>query len=141
MGKPTVADNKPIPADLKEGEEYYCCSCGKSANQPFCDGSHKGTGFAPKAFVAEDSGEGGMLPDEQEANRRYFCELASARFGHLPGNKNTGRISEVRGIPEGQPAVSPPTFSDLNTVDDLASWDRKLADLAGIEWSGFHPEP
>lgn len=71
------------------------------------------------------SGEGGMLPEEQAANTRYFYELASAGFGykeellervqafhfkggqgaktgtggHLPGNKNTGKISEVRGHP------------------------------------------
>lgn len=80
------------------------------------------------------SGEGGMLPEEQAANSRYFYELASAMFGytedhlkkvqafhfkggqgaktgtggHLPANKNVGKISQVRHIPEGQPAISPP---------------------------------
>jgi|SRR5690554_847865 len=85
------------------------------------------------------SGEGGMLPEEQAANSRYFYELASAQFGydeaklkdvqafhfkggqgaktgtggHLPGNKNVGKISQVRGIPEGEPAVSPPHICTL----------------------------
>ncbi len=318
MSKPTVADNKPTPVELKAGEEYYFCTCGKSANQPFCDGSHKGTGFTPRPFVAEEdgeaylcqckqtanapfcdgkhtkvpadqvgkefalessgdadampepeptpeeptvafihqlareglsklghhgemgamgvprkelpdwnniqfmvaqlstkplledvevktdviigpeaqkplrlniplfvsdmsfgalseeakvslaqgaelagtgicSGEGGMLPDEQEANSRYFYELASAKFGyreellervqafhfkcgqgaktgtggHLPGNKNVGRISEVRGIPEGESAVSPPTFSDLNTVADFRSFSDRVREVSG----------
>jgi glutamate synthase domain-containing protein 2/CDGSH-type Zn-finger protein len=318
MDKPTIAANKPIPVYLTKGEEYYFCACGKSANQPFCDGSHKGTGFVPKAFTAdadgeaylcqckqtgnspfcdgthkdvpdsevgnefalerkgdadtmpepsptpeepsvafihelaehglsklghhgpmaamgvprvelpswddiqimvaqldtkplmEDvavgtelvigpeakkplqldiplfvsdmsfgalseeaktamakgaelagtgicSGEGGMLPDEQEANSRYFYELASAKFGyqeelltkvqafhfkcgqgaktgtggHLPGSKNTGRISEVRGIPEGEPAVSPPTFSDLSTVEDFKNFGERVRDITG----------
>ncbi|MEZ5327937.1 MAG: glutamate synthase-related protein [Verrucomicrobiales bacterium] len=318
MDKPTVAANKPIPVDLKAGEEYYFCTCGKSANQPFCDGSHKGTSFTPKPFTAEAdgeaylcrckntanapfcdgthakipddqvgneyaveasgdadampepeatpeeptvafihqlareglsklghhgemgamgvprselpdwngiqfmvaqlstkplledvpvgteliigpearkplvldiplfvsdmsfgalseeakvamakgaelagtgicSGEGGMLPDEQEANSRYFYELASAKFGydealltrvqafhfkcgqgaktgtggHLPGNKNVGRISEVRGIEAGKPAVSPPTFSDLNTVEDFARFSDRVREISG----------
>ncbi|MCF6311548.1 MAG: glutamate synthase-related protein [Verrucomicrobiales bacterium] len=318
MNKPTVADNKPIPVELKAGEEYYFCTCGKSAQQPFCDGSHKGTDFVPESFVAEEdgesylcqckqtanapfcdgkhtkipadqvgkefilegaddpdampkaiptpeepsvafihqlasegltklghhgpmdamgvprfelpdwngiqmmvaqlarkplmedvavgteliigpeakkplqldiplfvsdmsfgalseeaktamskgaelagtgicSGEGGMLPDEQEANSRYFYELASAKFGyqeslltkvqafhfkcgqgaktgtggHLPGNKNTGRISEVRGIPEGQPAVSPPTFQDLSTVEDFKKFADRVRSISG----------
>lgn len=318
MSKPTVAAAKPTPVELKAGEEYYYCTCGKSANQPFCDGSHKGTGFAPKAFVAEEdgeawlcqckqtgnapfcdgshnkvpegnvgqefqleqqtdadampeatetpeephvtlihqlaeeglskighhgpmaamgvprlelpswdgiqimvaqlsrkplmedvpvrseliigpeakkplqldiplfvsdmsfgalseeakvamakganlagtgicSGEGGMLPDEQAANQRYLYELASAKFGfheellekvqafhfkcgqgaktgtggHLPGNKNVGRISEVRGIKEGEPAVSPPTFSDLNTIEDFQSFSDRVREVSG----------
>lgn len=84
------------------------------------------------------SGEGGMLPEEQEANSRYFYELASARFGfdwakldrvqafhfkggqgaktgtggHLPGSKVKGKIAEVRGLEEGTDAISPPRFPD-----------------------------
>jgi len=316
--KPKIADNKPIPVELKAGEEYYFCTCGKSAKQPFCDGSHVGTDFSPKSFTANEngeaylcqckqtanspfcdgshtqvpddrigkefaiesptnsgampeakatpeeptvafihqlaseglsklghhgpmgamgvpraklpdwdgiqimvaqldrkplmedvvvgtnliigpeakrplelkiplfvsdmsfgalseeaktamakgaelagtgicSGEGGMLPDEQEANRRYFYELASAKFGydetllekvqafhfkcgqgaktgtggHLPGNKNRGRISEVRGIPEGQPAVSPPTFSDLSSIEDFKNFGNRVREITG----------
>ncbi|MFT5470540.1 MAG: glutamate synthase domain-containing protein 2/CDGSH-type Zn-finger protein [Verrucomicrobiales bacterium] len=318
MSSPIVADNKPIPVELKAGEEYYFCTCGKSANQPFCDGSHSGTEFTPKAFTAEEdgeaylcrckqtanapfcdgthaqisddqvgkelelksegdadsmpepsatpeeptvafihqlaeeglskfghhgpmaamgvprselpnwngiqiivaqlarkplmedievgtdlvigpeakktlhlkiplfvsdmsfgalseeaktamamgaelagtgicSGEGGMLPDEQEANSRYFYELASAKFGydealltrvqafhfkggqgaktgtggHLPGKKNVGRISEVRGIESGKPAVSPPTFADLNTVEDFKRFGDRVREITG----------
>jgi glutamate synthase domain-containing protein 2 len=90
------------------------------------------------------SGEGGMLPEEQQANSRYFYELASGRFGwnidkvakvqafhfkfgqgaktgtggHLPGHKVTGRIAEVRSLNEGEPAVSPATFPNLTTIED-----------------------
>lgn len=104
------------------------------------------------------SGEGGMLPDEREANSRYFYELASAKFAyeesllervqafhfkcgqgaktgtgvHLPGNKDVGRISEVRRIPEGQAAVSTPTFSDLNTVDDFRKFADRVREVGGI---------
>ena len=96
------------------------------------------------------SGEGGMLPEEQAENSRYFYELASARFGwsldlvekvqafhfkggqgaktgtggHLPGDKVQGKIAEVRGLEPGQSAISPATFPDLHTTADF----RRLAD-------------
>ena len=321
--KPVIANNKPAKVTLTKGEEYYFCTCGRSSNQPFCDGSHKGSAFTPKAFVADESGdawmcqckhsrnfplcdgshkqfddsqvgkegpgvqsaadeapvatptteeptvafihqlareglsgmghhgpmtsmgvprhtlphwddiqvmtaqmatkplmedvdvsstlvigpeakkplalkiplfvsdmsfgalseeakvalatgaelagtgicsgEGGMLPEEQQSNSRYFYELASAKFGyeeslltrvqafhfkggqgaktgtggHLPGNKNIGKISEVRGIPAGEPAVSPPTFSDLNTVDDFRQFADRVREVTGGIPIGF----
>jgi len=96
------------------------------------------------------SGEGGMLAEEQAENSRYFYELASAKFGwkpelvdrvqafhfkggqgaktgtggHLPGDKVQGKIAKVRGLEPGQAAVSPSTFTDLETVADF----KKLAD-------------
>ncbi len=323
MAKPIVSDNRPIAVDLAAGEEYHFCVCGRSAKQPFCDGSHEGSGLAPLAFtadatdkaylcrckqsarapycdgthkqVADDlvgkellleradadampkakptaeephvafihqlaeeglsklghhgpmaamgvprallpswddlqilvaqmhrkplmedvavgtdlvigpqakkplelaipifvsdmsfgalseeaktamakgaelagtgicSGEGGMLPEEQQANRRYLYELASAKFGydealltrvqafhfkggqgaktgtggHLPGNKNTDRIAEVRGIPAGQPAISPPTFADLVTVGDFQAFADRVRSISGGIPIGF----
>lgn len=321
--KPVIANNKPTKVSLEKGQEYYFCTCGRSQNQPFCDGSHKGTGFTPKAFKAEEtndaylcqckhtanapfcdgthkqftdadvgkegpgvttkaaeapaakatkeeptvefihqlareglsqmghhgpmtsmgvprhllphwddiqiltaqmatkplfenvpvksqlvigphakkpllldiplfvsdmsfgalseeaklalskgaemagtgicSGEGGMLPEEQQANSRYFYELASAQFGydesklqgvqafhfkggqgaktgtggHLPGTKNIGKISEVRGIPAGEPAISPPTFKDLNTAEDFKRFADRVREVTGGIPIGF----
>ncbi|TQV85017.1 glutamate synthase-related protein [Aliikangiella coralliicola] len=323
MNQPIIADNKPKGVELVKGEDYYFCACGQSKNQPFCDGSHKGTSFTPKHFVAEDdetaylcmckhtanapfcdgthkkfsaeqigkegpgvqiqttqlptaeptpeeptvayihelaknglskvghhgpmtsmgvprnqlphwddiqvmvaqmarkplfddhpvdtklvigpnakkplelafplfvsdmsfgalseeaktalakgaelagtgicSGEGGMLPEEQQNNSRYFYELASAQFGykeellqrvqafhfkggqgaktgtggHLPGNKNIGKISEVRGIEAGKPAVSPPTFKDLKSVDDFKKFADRVREVSGGIPIGF----
>ena len=323
MSEPVVANNKPAKVTLNKDEEYYFCVCGRSSNQPFCDGSHAGTNFKPKSFVAEEdgdaylcqckhsqnlpfcdgshkqfdddaigkegpgmkakssdtpvasatkeeptvefihqlareglsrmghhgpmtsmgvpryqlphwddiqimtaqmatkplledvavdselvigprakkplklkiplfvsdmsfgalseeaklalatgaelagtgicSGEGGMLPEEQQANSRYFYELASAQFGydesklksvqafhfkggqgaktgtggHLPGNKNIGKISQVRGIPEGEPAISPPTFKDLHTADDFKKMADRVREVTGGIPIGF----
>jgi CDGSH-type Zn-finger protein len=47
--KPEIAQKSPYGVDLAPGS-YYWCACGKSQNQPFCDGSHKGSGFTPVKF-------------------------------------------------------------------------------------------
>lgn len=323
MNNPVIADNKPKKVELTQGETYYFCACGRSKNQPFCDGSHAGTSFKPKSFVAESteaaylcqckhsnnvpfcdgthkqfsqaqvgqegpgiqnsaegapqaqpteeeptvafihelardglkkmghhgpmtsmgvprhklphwddlqimvaqmakkplmedvrvateliigpeaqrplvldiplfvsdmsfgalseeaklalakgaelagtgicSGEGGMLPEEQAANSRYFYELASAQFGykeellsqvqafhfkggqgaktgtggHLPGAKNTGKISEVRGIPAGTAAISPPTFQSLSSPSDFKRFGDRVREISGGIPIGF----
>ena len=322
MSNPIIADNKPIQTDLEPGQDYYFCACGQSSKQPFCDGSHKGSGFTPITFTADQnkgflcmckhtrnppfcdgshnqfsadqigqegpgisakkgempiasptpeeptvamihqlakeglsklghhgamtsmgvprnqlphwddiqlmvaqmatkplmedqavgteliigpnakkplhlkiplfvsdmsfgalseeaktalakgaelagtgicSGEGGMLPEEQQANSRYFYELASAQFGysedhlskvqafhfkggqgaktgtggHLPGNKNIGKISQVRKIAEGQPAISPPTFENLSSVKDFKHFADRVREISGGIPIGF----
>lgn len=53
--RPHVAQKAPYPVELKVGQKYFWCSCGNSKNQPFCDGSHKGSSFSPTAFIAEKS--------------------------------------------------------------------------------------
>ena len=51
--------------------------------------------------------------------------------GHLPGSKNIGKISEVRGIPEGEPAISPSTFTDLHTADDFRRFGDRVREVTG----------
>ena len=56
MTEPVIAQKTPCAVDVEAGKSYYWCSCGKSSKQPFCDGSHKGTSFAPVAYKAEKTG-------------------------------------------------------------------------------------
>lgn len=71
--KPIVADIKPVAVELVAGETYYFCACGKSSNQPFCDGSHKGTSISPQAFVAEKDG-GAWLCQCKQTGNAPFCD-------------------------------------------------------------------
>ena len=109
------------------------------------------------------SGEGGMLPEEQANNSRYFYELASGKFGweidkvkqvqafhfkggqgaktgtggHLPGAKVVDKIAQVRGLDEGQDAVSPATFPDLITVEDFRQVAAEVRQVSGGIPIGF----
>ena len=109
------------------------------------------------------SGEGGMLPEEQEANSRYFYELASARFGfswdkvkkaqafhfkggqgaktgtggHLPGEKVKGKIAEVRELEEGTPAISPARFPDWTGLGDFRDFADEVREQTGGIPVGF----
>jgi glutamate synthase domain-containing protein 2 len=109
------------------------------------------------------SGEGGMLPEEQEASDRYFYELASARFGysidkvrraqafhfkggqgaktgtggHLPGHKVVGKIAEVRGLAEGQAAVSPARFPEWEHEDGFRRFADEIREATGGIPIGF----
>ena len=58
---PIIAQKAPFPIEVEAGKSYFWCACGRSANQPFCDGSHKGTGLSPVKYTAE------------ETKRAFFC--------------------------------------------------------------------
>lgn len=52
---PSIAQKGPFAVEVEEGKSYFWCACGRSANQPFCDGSHKVTDFKPVKYTAEAS--------------------------------------------------------------------------------------
>ena len=56
MSQPECPQKSPYVLDLEPGV-YWWCACGKSATQPFCDGSHKGTGFQPVKFEQREAGK------------------------------------------------------------------------------------
>ncbi len=109
------------------------------------------------------SGEGGMLPEEQANNSRYFYELASGKFGfswdkvekaqafhfkggqgaktgtggHLPGHKVTEEIAKVRGLKVGETAISPAAFPDLFTAKDFEKVAKEVRKRTGGIPIGF----
>ena len=56
MSEPVIAQKAPFAVEVEEGKNYFWCACGKSSKQPFCDGSHKGTEFAPVKYSADKTG-------------------------------------------------------------------------------------
>ncbi len=118
---------------------------------------------AEKAGTGICSGEGGMLPEEQQANTRYFYELASGMFGwnldlvtkcqsfhfkagqgaktgtggHLPGHKVTDKIGKIRNIDPGTSAISPSRFESLTTPKDYKKLTQKIRERSGGIPIGF----
>jgi hypothetical protein len=142
--KPLLLDRPLFVSDMSFG------ALSKEAKVALATGAElAGTGIC--------SGEGGMLQDEQAANSRYLYELASARFGysmdkvkrcqafhfkcgqgaktgtggHLPGEKVKGEIAEVRGLDEGEAAVSPARFPDWEHVDDYRRFAEEVREATG----------
>ena len=74
MSDPVIADKKPAVMTLDAGT-YHWCSCGRSKNQPFCDGSHKGTEFTPVEFTLEEQQKVALCQCKHTANPP-FCDGA-----------------------------------------------------------------
>ncbi|MGP8122235.1 MAG: CDGSH iron-sulfur domain-containing protein [Xanthobacteraceae bacterium] len=55
MTSPNIAQKSPYLVDVEAGKTYYWCTCGNSKKQPFCDGTHQGSSFAPLAYTATES--------------------------------------------------------------------------------------
>jgi CDGSH iron-sulfur domain-containing protein 3 len=55
--KPVMAQKAPYAANVEAGKSYWWCACGRSKNQPFCDGSHKDTGMVPVEYKATTTGQ------------------------------------------------------------------------------------
>ena len=71
MTDPVISQKAPMPVEVEEGKSYFWCSCGKSANQPFCDGSHKDTGMTPIKFTAPASKKVFFCGCKTRQNRRF----------------------------------------------------------------------
>ncbi len=65
---PETPQKKPYAVELEAGKSYFWCACGQSARQPFCDGSHKGTGYEPVKHVAQKDGRAMLCGCKHTAN-------------------------------------------------------------------------
>ena len=77
MENPLRVSNTPYPTVVEKGKTYYWCSCGQSKNQPFCDGSHSGTGFNPLRYEAKES-KTAYLCGCKETKNAPFCDGSHA---------------------------------------------------------------
>ena len=71
--RPHIAGNKPIRVSVEPGKSYWWCACGLSQKQPFCDGSHKGTGFTPIEYKSA-SGEEAWFCACKRSSKKPMCD-------------------------------------------------------------------
>ncbi len=73
MAEPVIAQKGPYEAEVEAGKSYLWCACGRSATQPFCDGSHAGTGLTPVKFQAGETGTVFLCGCKQTCDKP-FCD-------------------------------------------------------------------
>jgi len=86
MAKPIIAAKKPSKVSVQVGEKYFWCQCGRSSKQPFCDGSHKGTGITPLMFVAKESKDV-VLCNCKGTKTPPFCDGTHAKLSQKVGEE------------------------------------------------------
>lgn len=79
MDNPKIAGKAPVMQDLEAGKTYAWCRCGLSSNQPWCNGAHKGSGFAPEVIRPEENRKAAMCLCKQ-TNNPPFCDGSHARL-------------------------------------------------------------
>ena len=99
MNPPHIAQLSPYAVNVEAGKTYAWCACGHSQGQPFCDGSHKGTGFAPKLFKADKDGT------------VYFCGCKHSQAGATC---------------DGTHKTLPPPASSLSAEEQMKRFEKDL---------------
>jgi len=74
MTEPEIPQKRPYPMQVEAGKEYHVCMCGKSLNQPLCDGSHAGSGLGPKVFKATEAGFVAFCGCKHSADETGKCD-------------------------------------------------------------------
>jgi len=77
--EPVIAKKGPFAVELEAGKNYHWCACGKSANQPFCDGAHKGSGITPLSFTPEKEGTAHLCGCKHSKNSPY-CDGSHSKL-------------------------------------------------------------
>jgi glutamate synthase domain-containing protein 2 len=132
MSRPIIADNKPIKVSLEKGKEYAFCRCGRSSDQPFCDGSHKGSGITPKVFTA-DKDEEAYLCQCKQTGDEPFCDGSHQQFSddqvgnQAPEKDDEDASSDDKSPPKPEATPEEPT---VEFIHDLAR--------GGLEQVGRH---
>lgn len=110
---PIIAAKAPARVELEQGKKYFWCRCGRSQNQPFCDGSHKGTGITPTSFVAEETGGKALCQCKSSANAPY-CDGSHTRLGDL--KVGDPAPAPKRDVPEATPTPEEPTVARIHEL-------------------------
>jgi mannose-6-phosphate isomerase-like protein (cupin superfamily)/CDGSH-type Zn-finger protein len=102
METPRIAHRKGFYFEVKAGQRYFWCACGRSANQPFCDGSHAGTEFSPVLFEAK-ADEDVIFCGCKHTGTRPFCDGAHNNLpgATVPDDPDSAANKAIRSVPHG----------------------------------------
>ncbi len=110
---PVIAAKAPAMVELEAGKNYFWCACGRSKSQPFCDGSHAGSGITPMKFTADKDGKAALCQCKGTANRP-FCDGTHAQLGDkAPGDPAPVPRSDV---PVARPTPEEPTVARIHEL-------------------------
>jgi CDGSH-type Zn-finger protein len=110
---PIIAAKSPGKVTLEEGKDYFWCKCGRSKTQPFCDGSHAGTGIEPLKFTAEKDGDAALCQCKSTANGP-FCDGSHARLGEAA--VGDAAPAPKTDIPQATPTPEEPTVARIHAL-------------------------
>jgi CDGSH-type Zn-finger protein len=112
--KAIIAEKQPIETELEAGKTYYWCKCGRSDNQPFCDGSHKGTELGPVEFTAEKAKTAFFCRCKATGNAP-FCDGSHNRLGDAEKGDPVPSLDRG-GPPEAEPTPEEPTVARIHEL-------------------------
>ena len=115
MSHAIVADIKPIKSTLEKDKEYYFCACGRSNNQPYCDGSHKGTILKPQRFRAKKDGDAYLCQCKQSANKPY-CDGSHKSLKAEDIGKSISVSAGVKSSASAIPTKEEPTVAIIHKL-------------------------
>ncbi len=134
MDQAIIAANEPISVELKAGESYLYCTCGRSSDQPFCDGSHRGSGFTPQSFSVDAAGEALLCRCKQTDDAPY-CDGSHAQVPDERVGQTLSQSESTSGQDEPDQAQMPKPESTAE--EPFVSLIHELAEH-GLEQMGAH---
>ena len=110
-----IAGKKPIKVVLEAGKNYSWCRCGRSASQPFCDGSHRDVSMSPLKFTAEKTGSVALCQCKVSANAP-FCDGSHARLGSVEVGDSVPAFNMKSAVPSAVPTPEEPTIARIHEL-------------------------